>query len=251
MKLISWNVNSINVRFPLVLHLLKKHTPDVVFLQETKCEDHRFPYEALDNTGYNILHVGQKTFNGVAILSKYPFDEKHVSGLPHFNDDQKRYIEVVIQGISFINVYAPHGKEPMSESYDYKLRFFDHLYRHLETYTKHHQSFVIAGDFNVALREEDSAFHDSSLICLTVQERQKLNQLLQLGLIDAQVYKHVDGYTWWDYRGQGFKRNLGMRLDYILVAPGTFKTIDHFEIDLDIRREEKPSDHAPIVMIAR
>jgi len=250
MKLISWNVNSVNARLPLLIELIKKHSPDVLFLQETKCEDKNFPYEALEDLGYNIKHIGQKTFNGVAILSKMPFEGDAITALPHFKDEHKRYLEVTIQGITFINVYVPQGQDPSSDKYLYKLDFYDHLYAHLEPYTKQHLPCVIAGDFNVALTGEDTAFPDESMICFTIKERQKLNQILNLGVIDVQKYKNVEGYTHFDYRGQGFKKNKGLRIDYIFVFPGTFKAIESFELDTDIRAKEKTSDHVPLVMVA-
>ncbi|USO02789.1 MAG: exodeoxyribonuclease III [Alphaproteobacteria bacterium] len=250
MKLVCWNVNSINARLPLVIELIKQHNPDILFLQETKCEDQNFPYEALEDLHYNIANTGQKTFNGVAILSKKPFEGVGIKSLPNFEDENKRYLEVMVDGVSYINIYAPQGQDPESSQYPYKLSFYDALYQHLETYIKKQVPFVIAGDFNVALTEEDTSFPDENGICFTIKERQKLNQLLNLGLIDVQRYKEVSGYTYFDYRNRGFMKKQGWRIDYILVAPGTFKAIEKFEIDVDTRGKEKTSDHAPIVMIA-
>ena len=248
MKFASWNVNSIRARLPLVESFLKTHQPDIFFMQETKCMDDQFPFEMFEDLGYNIEHHGQKTFNGVAILSKIPFDGQSRKKIPTLEDAQTRYIETYINGILFINVYVPNGQDPSSDKYIYKLTFLEHLYEHLKEYIKNNIPFVLAGDFNIALTPEDTAFVNENMICFTPKERQKLNQIINLGLIDVQKQQNVSGYTWWDYRGRGFAKNEGMRLDYIFLTPSFSKQIQSFHIDLETRQLERPSDHAGLIM---
>ena len=188
-RLVSWNVNSIRARLPLVTRLIQELAPDILMLQELKCTEAQFPHEIFEELGYNLVMHGQKTFNGVAILSKAPFDELPQKNIPSLEDPQARFIETRIMGYTFMNVYVPNGQDPSSDKYIYKLEFFDHLYNHLKTYVKKGIPFLLAGDFNVALNEEDTATPDDRMICFTPKERQKLNQLLGLGLIDIQRYR--------------------------------------------------------------
>ena len=248
MKFASWNVNSIRARLPLVEEFIKMHKPDVLFMQETKCRDEEFPFETFEDLGYNIEHHGQKTFNGVAILSKFPFEGVSNKKIPLLEDDQTRYLEVGIKGLTFINVYVPNGQDPSSDKYVYKLKFLDHLYEHLKSYTQEDIPFILAGDFNVALTPEDTAIANENMICFTPKERQRLNKIINLGLVDMQRQQNVEGYTWWDYRGFGFSKGIGMRLDYIMLHPTLVKEAHDFKIDLDFRKAEKPSDHAPLLM---
>lgn len=248
MKLISWNVNSIRARQPLVEELIKKHQPDILFLQETKCINEQFPSEVFEDLGYNLELHGQKTFNGVAILSKFPFEKDVIKNIPTFDDEQARYIEVSINGSLFINVYIPNGQDPASDKYIYKLIFLEKLYEHLKKRIKQQTPFVLAGDFNIALTKEDIAFPDENMICFTPKERQKLNQIISLGLIDVQHYKNISGYTWWDYRNLGFAKNEGMRLDYIFISPDLLNDKENFSIDVDFRKMAKTSDHAPLII---
>lgn len=248
MKLISWNVNSIRVRYPLVVDLIKAHQPDILFLQETKCLPEQFPLEVFEDLGYNIEHVGQRAFNGVAILSKMPFEGKSIEKIPNLESDHARYIEVFINGHLFINVYVPNGQDPSSDKYVYKLHFLDCLYEHLKMYVKQHIPFILGGDFNIALTAEDTSFPDENSICFTIQERQRLNQIINLGLIDIQSYKKISGFTWWNYIGRGFEKNQGMRLDYMFITPSLVPSLKSFFVDTDTRVQPRTSDHAPLVV---
>jgi len=248
MKLISWNVNSIRVRYPLVVDLIKIHQPDVLFLQETKCLPEQFPSEIFEDLGYNIEHIGQKAFNGVAILSKMPFEGKRIEKIPNLESDHARYIEVFIKGHLFINVYVPNGQSPQSNQYPYKLHFLECLYHHLKSYMRNQIPFVIGGDFNIALTYEDTSFTDENAICFTIPERQKLNQIINLGLIDVQNYKNIKGFTWWNYIGRAFEKDIGMRLDYMFITPSLVSSLRSFFVDTDTRAQLRTSDHAPLVV---
>lgn len=266
-KIVSWNVNSINARMENFLFYLKQENPDILLLQELKCEDHKFPYDFIANLGYNIEISGQKSYNGVAILSKYPLEDV-VKELPEFGgekDEQKRYIEAVIsfagQSIRVASIYVPNGGSELEEGqknhetakFQYKMQFFDRLYRHFENNLRFNEIAVFGGDYNVAHHLID-VYDPKSLdgtICFHPLERQKFNALLNLGYFDSFRLKNPNSqaFSWWDYRGNGFKMGKGMRIDYLLTSPLAADKIQQVKIDDFIMEQPKASDHAPVSLI--
>lgn len=248
MKIVSWNVNSIRARHEQVLEWVKDKSPDVILIQETKCLADQFPREEFEDLGYNIELLGQKTFNGVAILSKFPVEDIQY-GIPGYEDAQARFIQAVIKGIHFICVYVPNGQEPGSEKYQYKLQFLDHFIKHIQSLRDADIPFLLGGDFNIALKPADvydpHQLNDS--ICFTMRERQELNHLINLGITDVQDYLGHKNFTWWDYRGGSFEKNKGMRIDYIFVSPHLVRLLKSIEVDTMARDKDKASDHAPLV----
>lgn len=251
MNVVTWNINSIRVRLPSLLSWLKETGPDIVLLQETKATDDQFPREDIEDLHYNIATYGQKTYNGVAILSKFPIDDV-TQGIPGFEDDQARYLEAVIKGIRVASVYVPNGMAVGSDKYAYKLDFLNHLYTHVQTLLNHEEAFLLGGDFNVAPQDEDvydpQEWHEK-ILCST-PEREEFRSLIYLGLTDALRALHPqekDLYTWWDYRGGAWQNNEGMRIDHFLLSPQATDHLTNAFVDKSVRSFEKASDHAPVV----
>lgn len=247
----SWNINSIRVRLPLFLTWLKERKPDIILLQETKTTDDLFPREAIEDLHYNIALWGQKTYNGVAVLSKFPIEDLRV-GLPGFQDDQARYLEVVTNGMRVASVYVPNGMEVASEKYAYKLEFLKHLYIHTKNLLTFDESFILGGDFNIAPTDKDiydpKSWHEK-ILCST-PERERLRSLLYLGLTDALRALHPEQeelYTWWDYRANSWQNNCGLRIDHLLFSPQLADFLEDAFVDKEVRGAEKASDHAPVV----
>jgi len=248
-------VNSIRARLPIVEQFLRDTQPDVVCLQETKCVDNDFPKEVIEDLGYNIAHHGQKTFNGVAILSKFPLDDI-VCGLPPFSEDeQARYIEAGVNiGTDYFriaSVYVPNGQEVGSDKYAYKLNFLKALKIHASEFIKHGEKFLMAGDYNIA--PEDKDVHDpkawrDQVLCST-PERQAFYEILNLGYTDVFGFESPAPFTWWDYRGGSFEKNHGLRIDHILASPDAADRVSAMEVHKDVRALDKTSDHAPISVI--
>lgn len=251
MKLATWNVNSLNVRLPHVLDWLAANQPDALCLQETKQEDSKFPYEALKEIGYNAIHNGQKTYNGVAILSPHAIEHVHVD-IPNFADEQKRVIAATIQGVRVICAYVVNGQAIDSNKYQYKLRWLDAFQAWLTDELKQHQKLAVLGDYNIAPHDQDC--HDpiawQGQVLVSQPEREAFERLLALGLHDSfRLLNKEDGqYTWWDYRMAGFRRNLGMRIDHILVSAPLSAACTACVIDKAPRKLERPSDHTPVVL---
>lgn len=254
MRLASWNVNSLKVRLPQLLDWLAQHRPDVVCLQETKLEDDKFPTIEIEAAGYHCAWSGQKMYNGVAILSRDPLAGA-LTGIPSFPDEQKRVIAASVgQGadaIRVVCVYVPNGQVVGSEKYEYKLKWLaacrDWLGRELIT----HPRLAVLGDYNVAPEDED--VHDprawEGRVLFSVPEREAFKSLLALGLTDAfRLFAQKEkSFTWWDYRMNGFKRNRGLRIDHILLSSGLASQCRQCLIDMEPRRAERPSDHAPVM----
>jgi exodeoxyribonuclease-3 len=221
LKLATWNVNSLNVRLPHVLDWLKANPVDALCLQETKQEDSKFPYEALKEAGFNAVHNGQKTYNGVAILSPHAIEDVQLD-LPNFADEQKRIVAATIQGIRVICAYVVNGQAVDSEKYEYKMRWLNALNTWLADELIKYPKLVLLGDYNIA--PEDRDCHDPAAwvgqILVSPQEREHFQKLLQLGLHDSfRLFEQADkSFSWWDYRMMGFRRNFGMRIDHILVS---------------------------------
>lgn len=248
---VTWNINSIRVRLPFLLSWLKEKGPDVVLLQETKVTDDQFPREEIENLHYNIATFGQKSYNGVAILSKFPLEDV-TRGIPGFEHDQARYIEAVIKGTRVASVYVPNGMAVGSDKYDYKLEFLNHLYRHTQQLLTYEEVFLLGGDFNIAPQDEDvydpQEWHEK-ILCST-PEREGLRALAYLGLTDALRALHPqenDLYTWWDYQRGAWQNNEGLRIDHFLLSPQAADCLTEAFVDKEVRGLEKASDHAPVI----
>lgn len=251
MKLATWNVNSLNVRLPHVLDWLRDNQPDVLCLQETKQEDSKFPYETLKDAGYEAIHIGQKTYNGVAILSRYPLsDIQH--NIPDFDDDQQRVIAATINGVRVICAYIPNGQTVDSDKYQYKMRWLNALTDWLKTELVVHPKLMLLGDYNIA--PEDRDCHDPAAwvgqILVSPGERAAFQKLTSIGLHDSfRLFEQADkSFSWWDYRMMGFRRNFGMRIDHILVSDALTTDCKSAYIDKAPRKLERPSDHTPVVL---
>ena len=250
MKLATWNVNSLKVRLPHVLDWLAAEQPDVLCLQETKQEDKAFPYAELKAAGFNAIHNGQKTYNGVALLSKSPALESHLD-IPDLDDPQKRIIAATFDGVRVICAYIPNGSEVGSEKYGYKLRWLKALHAWLADELKRYPQLALLGDYNIA--PEDRDVHDPAAwkdkILCSEPEREALRGLVGLGLSDAfRLFEQPEkSFSWWDYRMMGFRRNHGLRIDHILLSAPLAAQCTACRIDREPRKLERPSDHAPVV----
>ena len=251
MKLATWNVNSLKVRLPQVLDWLAAHQPDVLCLQETKLEDVNFPAAEIAAAGYQVLFSGQKTYNGVAILSKTPASEV-VTAIPGFVDEQKRVLAATIAGVRVINLYIPNGQSVDSDKYQYKLGWLTALTAWLAGELVRHPKLVLLGDFNIAPEERD--VYDPKAwegqVLFSQPERDAFRQLTGLGLADSfRLFEQPEkSYTWWDYRMNAFRRNMGLRIDHILLSPALAETCKSCVIDKGARKQERPSDHAPVIV---
>lgn len=251
MKIITWNINSIRQRIPHLLDILEEKRPDVVLLQELKAQDDQVPTDEIETLGYNITIWGQKTFNGVAILSKYPLEDV-VRGLPGNGEDpQARYIEALTNGMRVASVYVPNGEAPGTEKYAYKLKFLDLLASHTKTLLSYDEKLVIGGDFNVAPQDQD--VHDPKIwhekILCSTPEREHFRRILYLGMTDALRVQHPHGndlFTWWDYRGGSWPTNKGLRIDHLLLSPQAADSLQACEVEKTPRSWDKASDHAPV-----
>ncbi len=250
-KLATWNVNSLNVRLPHVLDWLRENPIDVLCLQETKQEDSKFAYGEIKAAGYNAIHFGQKTYNGVAILSTHEMTDIEY-GIADFDDEQKRVISATINGIRVICVYIVNGQAVDSEKYEYKMRWLAALVDWLEGELKKYPNLVLLGDYNIA--PEDRDCHDPAAwigqILVSPKEREMFAKLTNLGLHDSfRLFEQPDkSFSWWDYRMMGFRRNLGMRIDHILVSDALKNRCENCVIDKAPRKLERPSDHTPVML---
>jgi exodeoxyribonuclease III len=250
MRLATWNVNSLNVRLPHLIAWLERERPDVVCLQETKLEDARFPVAPLREAGYEVLASGQKSYNGVAILTRTPPAEA-ANGMPGWVDEQKRVLTATVSGMRLVCLYAPNGERLGTTKFEYKMRWFEALRTWLREELARHPRLAVAGDFNIA--PEACDVHDPSAwentIHFTAPEREALHALLGIGLVDAfRLFPQPEGsYTWWDYRMYAFRRKMGLRIDLILLSPELARACTACTIDVEPRRGERPSDHAPVI----
>lgn len=250
MKIATWNVNSLKVRLPHVSDWLIQHQPDVLCLQELKLDQDQFPLSAFEMLGYRAVWSGQKTYNGVAILSKEEAQNVH-TGLPALpNDPQRRVIAATAAGVRVINVYCVNGEAPDSEKFAYKRRWFAALTEFVRAELARYPELVLLGDFNIAPADQDVYAPEKwreKILCSS-EERQWFTALLELGLSDGLRHIHPEGahYTWWDYRGAMFQRNQGLRIDHILVSAALKEKLRQVAVDQDARAQERPSDHAPV-----
>lgn len=250
MKIASWNVNSLRVRLPQVLDWLEKEQPDVLGLQETKLTDENFPLAALQEAGYQTVFAGQPTYNGVALITKEEaLDVRR--DIPDFPDEQKRVIAATISGVRVINLYVVNGQAVGSEKFDYKMRWLRAVHAWLADELDRHDKVVVMGDFNIAPDDRDvhdpEAWHEK-ILCSTA-ERQALQELLDLGLHDT--YRLFDQpenvFSWWDYRAAAFRRGMGLRIDLVLCSNAMKDRCTAGRVDIEPRRNERPSDHAPVI----
>ncbi|MEI2432077.1 exodeoxyribonuclease III [Lysobacter yananisis] len=249
MKIISWNVNSLNVRLPHLQQWLAAFAPDVVALQETKLEDSRFPDTALAEAGYRSVFAGQKTYNGVAILSREAAQDVQI-GIPGFEDEQKRVIAATVGGLRIIDLYVVNGQDVGTDKYAYKLRWLDAVHAWVQDELSRHPDLIVLGDFNIAPEARDThdpAVWNDSHILTSTAERDALQRLLSLGLHDAfRLFpQEENAFSWWDYRQAGFRRNLGLRIDLTLVSESLRARCVAAGIDREPRTWDRPSDHAP------
>jgi exodeoxyribonuclease III len=251
MKIATWNINSIRMRIPRLLSFLARHQPDVVCLQETKVIDALFPLAEIEAAGYHAVINGQKSYNGVAILSRGK-PENIVRNLPDDKEDaERRLIAANINGVNIINVYAPNGSAVGSDKYIFKLEWYRRLCSFLHERYDMKDDVLICGDFNVAPDERD--VWDVALwegkILFSEPEKAALNNLIACGFIDTLRLHHSQAglFTWWDYRAGAFHRGWGLRIDHVLVSASLAARSIAVEIDRDERKGEKPSDHAPVI----
>ncbi len=250
MKIASWNVNSLNVRLPQLLDWLGAFQPDVVGLQETKLEDHRFPEDALLEAGYRSVFHGQKTYNGVAILARHPIADAQIA-IPGFDDPQARAMAATVNGVRVVNLYVVNGQDLGTEKYDYKLRWLDAVHDWLAVELQAHPRLVVLGDFNIAPDDRDvpdaTVWNDDHILTSTA-ERAALKRLLRLGLSDSFRLFEPEGeqFSWWDYRAAGFRRNLGLRIDLLLASDALRPDVIGAGIDREPRTWKRPSDHTPV-----
>jgi exodeoxyribonuclease III len=247
-RLATWNVNSLKVRLPHLLDWLARAKPDVACLQETKTEDKNFPLAEIEAAGYRVIYSGQKTYNGVAILSRAPLSAES-RGIPDFADELKRVIAATVQGVQVICLYAPNGQEPGSEKYAYKLRWYEALTAWLRKEVS--GMTAVLGDLNIAPEPRD--VHDpkrwEGKIHFSEPERAAFRALVDLGYQDAfRLFEQPEKqFSWWDYRLNAFQRGWGLRIDHILLSPGLATRCTACSIDVAPRKLERPSDHAPVI----
>jgi exodeoxyribonuclease-3 len=251
MQLATWNVNSLSVRLPQVLAWLAGHPVDVLALQETKVTDDRFPHDEFLAAGYTTQAFGQKTYNGVALLGRRPLTEP-VRNIPGFADDQARVIASCVGDVRVVGAYFPNGQSIDSDKFRYKLAWLEALREWLHVELAAHPRLVLMGDFNIA--PEDRDVHDPAAwagqVLCSAEERAHFQALVGMGLIDAfRLFEQAPkSWTWWDYRMLAFRRNQGLRIDHILVSEALRGRVAACTIDKEPRRNERPSDHAPVVL---
>ena len=250
MKIATWNVNSMNVRLPHVLEWLQASNPDVLVLQEIKQVTEAFPGDALAEIGYASVANGQKTYNGVAVISRSESQDT-VLEFPDFDDPQRRVLAATLDSVRVVNLYIPNGSAVGSEKYDYKLRWLATLRDFLEDEMSRHEKLVVLGDFNIAPADADvydAEKWGEGILC-SPSERAALHDLTALGLTD--VFRKFEqpekSFSWWDYRAAGFRRNAGLRIDLILASEAMAAACTASYIDKEPRVWERPSDHTPVI----
>ena len=250
MKIATWNVNSLKVRLPHVLQWLGENPVDILCLQETKLSDDKFPAAEIEAAGYHVAFSGQKTYNGVAILSKSPLIDI-VKNIPGYEDPQQRILAATIDGMRVICAYVPNGQSIESDKYEYKLGWLAALHDWLAQEASAHAELAVLGDYNIA--PDDRDVHDPALwagqVLVSDKERAALQRLIELGLHDAfRLFEQSEkSFSWWDYRQLGFRLNKGMRIDHILLSNALAARCRACVIDRAPRKWEQPSDHAPVI----
>lgn len=254
MQIATWNVNSLRARIGHVLDWLRANPVDVLGVQELKLQDEQFPHADFEALGYKAAVNGQKTYNGVAILSHHPLADvsRDMAG---FDDALKRVIAATVNGVRIVNIYVPNGQSVGSDKYEYKLRWFTALREYLRAELAAHPLLAVTGDYNVAPADED--VHDPAAwagqVLCSEPERAAYRDLLGLGLRDSfRLFAQAEkSFTWWDYRQAAFRRNMGLRIDHVLASAELAKKCESCQIDMTPRRLERPSDHTPLVATFR
>ena len=254
MRLATWNVNSLAVRLPQVLDWLKVNPVDALALQETKLADDKFPAAEFEAAGYRVARFGQKTYNGVALLSRGDATQVQ-KNIPGLDDDQARVIAATLGTLRVIGAYFPNGQAPDSDKFQYKMRWLHALREWVRTELAAHPHLVLMGDFNVA--PEDRDVYDpvawAGQIHCTPEEREHFRALVGLGLVDAfRLFEQPPkSWSWWDYRNLAFRKNQGLRIDHILISEALKPKVSACVIDKLPRKNERPSDHAPVIVELR
>ena len=251
-KVVSWNVNSVRARIDLILQWIKTNNPDILLLQEIKAREEDFPYTAFENLNYNIKVNGQKSYNGVAIFSKFPLSDIQVN-LPTFEDPQARYLEAWVDyketGFRVASVYAPNGNPVNSDKFNYKLNWLNSFYKHISNLQEYEEKIVLGGDYNICPTKNDVANEDMILNDAVYQEESKnlFRKICNAGFFDAFRSLHSNnGFTYWDY-GHAYQSNLGIRIDHFLLSSYALDSLCDVYVDEIPRKQKKTSDHAPIV----
>jgi len=250
MKIASWNINSLNVRLEHVQQWLAEAHPDVLGLQETKLQDSQFPDMRLLERGWRSVFSGQKTYNGVALLARDALETVQI-GIPDFDNEQKRAIAATVNGVRIINLYVVNGQVVGSDKYQWKLRWLDAVHRWIAAELQTYPKLVVLGDFNIAPDDRDvfdpHLWNDQHILSSSA-ERAALQRLLALGLHDSlRLHNPTSGvFSWWDYRASSFRRNLGLRIDLILVSEALKPYVKAAGVDKQPRLWERPSDHTPV-----
>lgn len=250
LKIASWNVNSLNVRLPHVLAWCDVARPDILALQETKLTDDRFPADELLEAGYHSVYSGQKTYNGVAILSREPATDI-VTDIDGLDDPQRRILGATIGDVRILDLYVVNGSEVGSEKFAYKMHWLEQVTKWIAAEMQRHDRLIVLGDFNIA--PDDRDVHDpeswNGKILCSPQEREALQKILDLGLSDTfrQFEQEEKIWSWWDYRMAAFRRNMGLRIDLVLASAALAKVCSAAYVDKEPRRQERPSDHAPAI----
>ena len=257
MRIATWNVNSIRSRQQIVIDWLQ-HQVDVLCLQETKVQDHQFPRSPFEALGYNLYISGQKSYNGVAIFSLKPLQEVSAGFAPIIGDtaldidQQKRVISGIVDNIRIVNLYVPNGSSVGSDKYEYKLHWLKLLYQYLQKFLVQSSDICVCGDFNIALENKDIYTNKprDKHIMSSPTERAALNHVLELGFQDAfrKFTQDENHFSWWDYRAGGFTRNRGWRIDHHYLTDNLYQQAINCWIDIEPRKLEKPSDHAPVIV---
>jgi len=250
MKIATWNVNSLKVRLPHVLDWLATSQADILCLQETKTIDENFPVNEIEAAGYHVVYSGQKTYNGVAIISKQAATDT-ITDIAGLDDPQRRILGATIGDVRVLDLYVVNGQEVGSEKYAHKLYWLEQVTRHISEQLQQHERFVVLGDFNIAPEDRDvydpEAWHER-ILCST-PEREALQRIVDLGLTDTfRLFEQPEeSYSWWDYRAAGFRRNRGLRIDLILASQSLSDNCTACLIDKEPRKLERPSDHTPVI----
>jgi exodeoxyribonuclease-3 len=252
MKIATWNINSINARLPLLTKWLTESEVDVLCLQETKCVDENFPYQEMKDLGYHVTFYGQKSYNGVAILSKYEISDVQKNFPGEDGDDfPKRLIAATVNGVRVVNTYIPNGTEIWTDKFTFKLDWLQRLRHYFDETASHEDNVLLCGDFNVAPEELDvwSVPAWTGKLHFSKPERAAIHHVKQWGFVD--VFRQMNGdlkeYSWWNYREFSFPKNHGLRIDHIWTSPALAERCMGCWIDREPRKWERPSDHTPVV----
>ena len=254
MKIVTWNVNSVNVRLPNILKYLRDYQPDILCLQELKCTEDKYPLEDFVAEGYHSIQACQKTYNGVSIISKSQGMDYHNNPVA-VNDSEMRSISATFGDMRVINFYVVNGQSIGSDKYIHKLKWLENARKYIKDQLTSYRKLVVVGDFNIVPNENDASNFSSNDILCSEKERKALQAILDLGLTDCyKAQDNVSPYTWWDYRGGAFHRDIGYRIDLLLGSSALLKELKHYEVHRETRHKSwcpeqpKTSDHAPVMI---